>query len=416
MPSLRVQRLSNPAGTYTIHLPASKSMVNRYLILYHLPNLKLQGFNFELLRYSESRDSRLLFAALQNPGKKAWFEDGATPARFFMAWAAAMQLDIEIHGTEGLKKRSMLPLTQSLEAHGVKFTFLEHTGYLPLRLHATQELGAEFTIDREISSQFLSALMLIAPQIAPIVRIHTEGQWSSQSYIRLTEKCMNAAGIEVQYDDKTILVNSSAAHLPAEPHIEEDWSSAAWFYQCCALNPHTSFHFPNLHLNSLQEDAALAEMFHQLGVITSEENGIHIRNTGVVNSTPHFNFINNIDLAPAIICTCAALKLSATFSGYESLRHKESDRLNALTVNLKSFGVELHETDGLLKLRYTEAREKDQDTIQIQTFNDHRICMSFALLATQGHELEIDDPDCVEKSFPNFWNALRDCNFVLSHG
>lgn len=416
MPSLRVQLPSEPIGNYSIQLPASKSMVNRYLILYHLPNLKLEGFNFELLRYSESRDSRLLFAALQNPCEKVWFEDGATPARFFMAWAAAMQLDIEIHGTEGLKKRSMLPLTQSIEAHGVKFTFLEHTGYLPLRLHATQELGAEFTIDREISSQFLSALMLIAPQIAPIVRINTQGLWSSQSYIRLTEKCMNAVGIEVQYYDKTILVDSSAAQLPAEPHIEEDWSSAAWFYQCCALHPHATFHFPNLHIPSLQEDAVLADMFLQLGVVTTNQNGTQIRNTGLVNPTPHFNFINNIDLAPAVICTCAALKLSATFSGYESLRNKESDRLNALKINLESFGVELNEVNGMLELKYPDLVEVNKDIIHIQTFNDHRICMSFALLATKGQEIEIDDPECVEKSFPNFWNALRDCNFVLSHG
>jgi 3-phosphoshikimate 1-carboxyvinyltransferase len=110
------------------------------------------------------------------------------------------------------------------------------------------------------------------------------------------------------------------------------------------------------------------------------------------------------------------LKLSATFSGYESLRNKESDRLNALKINLETFGVELNEVNGMLELKYPDLVEVNKDIIHIQTFNDHRICMSFALLATKGQEIEIDDPECVEKSFPNFWNALRDCNFVLSHG
>lgn len=416
MPNLRVHPPSELSGTYTISLPASKSMVNRYLILYHLPKLKLDSFDPTRLRYSESRDSNLLFQALNKPSSAVWFEDGATPARFYTAWSAAMGLDVEIQGTEGLKKRSMLPLTSALEEHGVTFTFLEKAGYLPFKMHSTLPLGSKFNVDRDISSQFLSALMLIAPQVSEHVEIHTQGKWSSQSYIRLTEKCMNTAGIQVIFQGNAIFIDSSKAQLPVNPKIEDDWSSAAWFYQLCALNPQSKFHFPHLTIPSFQEDAQLADYYLKLGVSTHIENGILIESGGTIDPNPHFDFNNNIDLAPAIICTCAALKIAATFTGYETLRNKESDRLKALKINLHQMGVELIESNKVLQLHYSSAElAESKEPIHIQTFHDHRICMSFALM-TQSRIIEIDDSKCVEKSFPNFWNALQQCNFVLSHG
>ena len=227
---------------------------------------------------------------------------------------------------------------------------------------------------------------------------------------------MNAAGIQIDFHGDTISIDSSVAQLPTHPNIEDDWSSAAWFYQLCALNPKSKFRFPHLTIPSFQEDAQLADFYQRLGVSTRLDNGVTIEGGGPIDPNPHFDFNNNIDLAPAIICTCAALKIAATFTGYETLRNKESDRLQALKINLLQLGVELKELNGVLQLHYSSAElAATEEPIHIQTFNDHRICMSFALLATT-RGIEIDDPECVEKSFPNFWNALRQCNFVLTHG
>lgn len=405
MAKIHISRKHNFGKAISIELPYSKSIANRYLIL----NTIAKGIAFTV---AESRDCQLLQKALQSPANLCWFEDGATPARFFMAYACATDMKVTIDGTEGLRKRSVLELVNALTNAGAEITWKGEKGFLPVFIEkGIPGNTANFHIDRSMSSQFVSALMLASPALANPFTIHLTGKANSDSYIRLTALCMEDFGIHTEIHEDRIEIEHRNFKRPEKLIVESDWTSASYFFELCALHPNSSFLLQNLSSDNKQEDAALVPFFEQLGVkSTFVPEGLLIQNHGACSISPNFDLKNNIDTAPALICSCAALGLEATFTGIENLVFKESNRIEAINANLKHWGWMLEKEANLWQLKRLEQRT--DGAVTIRTFSDHRIAMAFAILA-DSKELEIDDVTCVEKSFPQFWNELRKCNFVI---
>ncbi|MBS3913873.1 MAG: hypothetical protein KG003_05200 [Bacteroidetes bacterium] len=392
-----------------IQLPESKSISNRYLILKHLFNSKtiLKGL-------SQSRDTQLLKTALELNKDCYWFEDGATPMRFFLAYAAARNMPCKIEGTPGLSKRSNLPLTQALSAAGAIFSFEGREGYLPIVIEKGLQHTSQIHISRELSSQFVSALMLVSPLLSGVVHLYLHGPANSEPYIQMTKKCMQNFGISSKWNPESncISIHSEGFLAPAEVQIETDWSSASYFYSLVACYPEFTIQLQGLKFSGMQGDEIAAKLFAHFGVKSEiQPDGILLQNIGEMDSEIEIDFTNCIDLAPAIICCSAYLNASVQFKGIHNLVYKESNRLEALQANLKQFGVEIIQKEKHWELKYEEVPVKKE--YSIQTFNDHRIAMAMSIFAMRGN-LNLDETESVVKSFPGFWSALGTCNFELS--
>jgi 3-phosphoshikimate 1-carboxyvinyltransferase len=391
-----------------ITLPGSKSISNRFLVL-----RALTGNNTILKDLSESRDTQLLQAALEKESETYWFEDGATPLRFFLAYAAVTGRTGLLDGISGLRSRTIAPLVEALEQAGASITFTQSPGFAPVLVAEKTTHSSHITVDRSASSQFVSALLLVAPKLSQKFHLQLRGNPSSDPYIQMTLKCMAEFGSINKYNPESnaILVDSSNFHSPELIQIEPDWSAASYFYALCACIPYSSFLFPKLKASGMQGDEKLQYFYQSLGVVTETTSaGLRIQNSGKVETSSGFDLKDQIDLAPAIICTCAYLRLEANFTGLENLKLKESDRLRSLEHNLNQFGCGILVTGNSWKLHY-QTPEKKNNPVFIKTFSDHRIAMAFSIFAL-SNTLEIDDAECVVKSFPGYWNELAKCNFV----
>lgn len=407
----RLHFKGNTGSEVEIQLPGSKSISNRFLIIRNLANssCEFQGL-------SNARDTRLLFDSLNNPTPSADFQDGATPYRFFTAWAAAKNMSTSVTGSTGLEKRSIEPLVNSLKSLGADIEYLHQAGYAPVKIKKGISHFKEVVVDHSQSSQFASALMLIAPIFPGEKVIHLTGSHEAGfGYLETTASCMRQAGVSTKIRQDQINIREGQYALPAQIGIEADWSSAAWFYMLCACMPEASFKMPRLQQASYQEDSQLATWFAELGVKTTfNESGIQIRKNGVAAKHKlHFDFKNNIDLAPALICTCAFLKLKATFWGLENLKFKESDRLKGLQKNLAQLGISLSESPAGWNLNFSRVTAVKE--LRFDTANDHRMVMAFSVFALR-QPIYLNWATCVEKSFPNYWKEMEKCNFVIQHG
>ncbi len=406
-----MELLFKPSGAQhrRIHLPGSKSLSNRYLIIHALSDsyCNLQGL-------SEARDTRLLQNALHNKGNEKYFADGATPFRFFLAYAAALRHTCILKGTNGLHQRNIAPMVNALSQLGAEIQYLEQAEHPPVALHSGIKEFKNVAIDRSISSQFVSALMLIAPHFKGNKTIELLGMpTSGNAYINMTAACMKTCGIKIEFTENFIQILDGKYHMPMSLDIEADWSSAAWFYAIVATQPGLSVSLPGLYSNSPQGDSNTPSFFNPLGVTTLVENDeLIIKNTGEIQSDLVFNLRDNIDLAPALIATCAYLNIPAKFQGLENLVHKESNRSESLRINLAALGYDFKS----VKEHWTLQKKEGvtiSNAVPIKTFSDHRIAMAFSIFA-QRHPLFIDDAECVEKSFPGYWDQLQKCNFVAT--
>lgn len=434
-----------------INLPGSKSQSNRVLILCHQLGLDLNLIE----NLSDSRDTTILKQTLlkldslkheieKNTDFFNWahynlqdqevnqlnnhvsnqlghesfdFIDAGTPARLILAYFSALGIITRLTGNSSLENRSMQPLIDVLESGGAKFEFNKKSGHFPIEITRPLNKFPKAQIDRTLSSQYVSALMLIAPLFKGVKTIQLTGIEHSNSYIQMTQKVMVDFGIKSTFNNNSIIIEDQELVIPKQITIESDWSSASYFYAACALIPHSEITINHLTSNSCQGDAACVTFFEDLGVKTTfHEQGCTLSNTGNRIQSFHWNLSNVPDLAPTLIVTAAALGLEPTIEGIENLKFKESNRIDVLNLNLQQFGYELLQKSESLdifllqKLQNLETHKNQE--FQIQTHSDHRMAMAFAPLAMK-HNIVIDDIDCVEKSFPNFWVELQKCNFEL---
>lgn len=405
-------RLNHTSKTITnpnIILPGSKSLSNRYLIIKAISesSCKINGL-------SAARDSMLLLNALENKSDSYYFEDGATPFRFFLAFAAAMHLQCCVFGNDGLKRRKINPFVDTMRDMGSQIKYIEKEGYPPIEIKEGIKKFNSITIDNSISSQFVSALMLIAPHFPSEKTIELTGNnQAGMAYIKMTAACMLECGINVTIQGNLIRVSEGKYILPSNIAVESDWSSAAFFYSFCACKSNSELILEGLKIDSHQGDSNTPKLYQQLGVETIfKNNKILIKNTGIISSGLEFNLKENIDMAPALISACAFLRKEATFYGLENLVHKESNRIHALNANLLQFGWQIIPKENHWKLSKTSEFEI-RNSFPIQTFSDHRIAMALSVFGLK-YNLAFDDADCVVKSFPGFWEQLQKCNFVVN--
>lgn len=393
-----------------IHLPASKSISNRVLIINALCYSP-----YPVRNLSDSDDTRVLTEALFSNKNKFDIGHAGTAMRFLTAFLSKIVGEWEVTGSERMKQRPIKILTDALNQLGAKIEYLEKEGFPPLKIFGSHLKGKTLELEGSISSQYISALLMIAPTIENGLILKLKGDVTSRSYIELTLKLMARFGIRYDWSGNTITVPEQH-YLPHEFTVEADWSGASYWYQMLALAEKGEIFLENLQLDSLQGDAQIAGWFKQFGISSAQkEQGVLLtKSPSVQPQKLNLDFIENPDMAQTLACLCVAKKIPFHFSGLKTLKIKETDRIAALQNELEKFGASLTEPDsgelawdGSLNLR------KAAKTPLIKTYHDHRMALAFAPMALAGYTLEIEDPMVVTKSYPTYWEDLKTVGFEI---
>ncbi|HAH60363.1 MAG TPA: 3-phosphoshikimate 1-carboxyvinyltransferase [Bacteroidales bacterium] len=395
----------------SVVLPFSKSIANRMIIMRYLSGSALP------LKLSESNDTHILEQLLQSiPVQQGMgiynAEDAGTVFRFMAAVLAITPGKHVLTGTTRMLNRPIKPLVDALCSLNANINYLKKQGYPPLLIQGRKLTGYQVKLDASLSSQFGSALMMIAPGLENGLVIELLGKVVSMPYLKLTATLMHMQGQDVEIKDNIISVAPGSLSFN-HPISEGDWSSASFWFGLAALVPGKEIIFENLNQDSPQGDRCLLKLFEPLGVISTwQSKHLHIikKHSGV----SHFeaDFTDCPDLLPAIAVSCAGMGISASLKGISTLRLKESDRVAAICDNLNRLGFKAINNEHELKLLPVQ-NKTDRSKLIINAFGDHRIAMAFALLGAQNRTIIIDTPGVVEKSYPQFWQHLEQAGVFL---
>ncbi len=395
-------------------LNGSKSIANRALII-----RALCAQNFEIHKLSNSKDSVTLDALLQqaaNPKvENDTYDAGAAGTTFrFMTAYLAMQTGTQIlTGSERMKQRPIGVLADALNELGANIEYLEKEGYPPLKIHAPKSLGERKTLDISAgtSSQYISALLMIAPTLPQGLELTLVGKIVSRPYIEMTLNLMQYFGVSHTWEGQTIRV-APQQYQAREFMVEADWSAASYPYIMAAFAEELDLQLHGLFQESVQGDSALVEMMAQFGIQTKfNETGIHLSKSGKA-ATDYFeyDFLRCPDLAQSIAVLCGGLGITAHFKGLETLRIKETDRIAALQQELAKVQVQVAAIgDEEMKI---SGKASFPNTPIFDTYEDHRMAMAFAPLALFG-KIQIAEPMVVVKSYPNYYEHLEALGFEV---
>ncbi|TAE51632.1 MAG: 3-phosphoshikimate 1-carboxyvinyltransferase [Cytophagales bacterium] len=391
------------------YLPASKSESNRALIIQHLAQYQQQK-NIAIQNLSTANDTKILKNLLENQNNITIFdaEDAGTVFRFMTAYLAITQKKTTLTGTTRMQERPIFPLVDALRQIGFDIKYTHQQGFPPIQFFENNTKKQTIIhIKANISSQFISALLMIAPLLESGLTIHLEGEVSSKPYILMTLSQMNFFGIDYSWEQNTIKIFPQIYQNNVYT-VESDWSAASYWYALVIFQKNTRLFLPNLFQNSKQGDNQIVEMAALLGVKTEfVENGIFIsqKEDFILPTNINFNFIDCPDLAQTIAVVCVLKGIKATFEGIESLKIKETDRIKALQNELPKIGGKMTEVkNGVFEIDNIE--NFDYVPTKILTYHDHRMCMAFAIAVFKFHTIEIENPDAVIKSYPEFWKDL----------
>jgi len=407
-----------------VSFSSSKSICNRLLIINALTGNKSVIHNL-----SESDDTKVLYQALINEPINIDIGHAGTSMRFLTAYLAAKPYEKDcsscnawacksdecpvkiITGSDRMQNRPIGVLVNALRQLGAKIEYAAKEGFPPLRIEGTKLKGGYLEIDGSVSSQYITAILLIAPTLEEGITLKLTGKIISQSYIKLTLDLMRFFGIEYHWENDTITIKPQI-YQPKELTAEADWSSASYWYEMIALSEGGKVHLSGLLPNSLQGDAKLVDFFAPLGVKTvfDDKGCILSHNESKINFF-EADFINNPDIAQTLAVTLVLKKISFKFTGLDTLRIKETDRIKALQVELAKMGANLVETTvGTLEWDGKFSCGEEGEII-IKTYDDHRMAMAFAPAAMMLKELTIEDPMVVTKSYPEYWDDLQKVGF-----
>jgi len=338
-----------------------------------------------------------------------------TTMRFLAAYLSAQRGTFTLTGSERMKKRPIGILVEALRGLGAKITYLEQEGFPPLQIEGGLLKGGEVEIDGNISSQFVSALLLIAPAFQNGLVIHFKGEITSRPYINMTLKMLEEFGVYGVWQENSISVSPQSYSLGEEPFeytVEGDWSAASYWYAFAALADEADFTINGLKHPSLQGDAIVAELFTFFGVKTEyTERGVRLTKIPVANAHFGLDFSDCPDLVQTAALTASALQIPGFFNGVHTLRIKETDRIVAMKNELAKIGTTL-EILGDSSMRTIPGEKLIQPSL-IQTYEDHRMAMCFAALAMKLDAVCIEHPEVVKKSYPGFWNDLKTAGFKI---
>ncbi|MDR2823863.1 MAG: 3-phosphoshikimate 1-carboxyvinyltransferase [Prevotellaceae bacterium] len=388
-----------------INLPSSKSISNRVLILNALCNNKLSVKNL-----STADDTKILQTALCSDEKICNLEGSGTAFRFFTAFAAATtRVERIVTGNERMLQRPVNHLVAALNHLGARVEFLGKTGLPPLKITPAAMRGGDVEIDASVSSQFISALMLIAAVLPHGLRMRLTGEIVSKPYIEMTRKLLGE--FSILCDEKGDLIEIAPQKIvPAAYEIENDWTGASYWYEFLAVAGTGAIFLPNLQCDSIQGDKIVAEIFAKLGVKTEFSTaGITISASSQNVDFFEFNFINNPDLVQTVVVTCCLKKIPFRFTGIKNLRIKETDRVAALIAECRKIGCVLEFAERENTLSWNRQNIDIEQNIKISPHADHRMAMAFAPAALK-FSLEIENQEVVTKSYPNFWKDMK--NFL----
>jgi 3-phosphoshikimate 1-carboxyvinyltransferase len=391
-------------GIHTIRLPASKSICNRALIIAAL----CQGLD-KLSNISEADDSQLLLKFLQSDNTGCINTGhGGTTFRFLLAYLVLAGADCTLEGSPRFNERPIGPLVEALRQLGGDITYLDKPGYPPVRIKPTSLKSTVIEMPADISSQFISAVLIIGPYLPDGIEIHLKGTIFSMPYIMMTLSIMEAYGAETNFDNNIIRVKNGS-YTPVYFTIESDWSAASYIYALSAFCPENTFHLPGLTQDSRQGDSALMRYGTYFGIESKfDENGLTIQKSSPCKTGFQADLIKEPDLSLALAVMCAGCGMEGKFNGLETLRIKETDRITALHQELSKVGVQLYELPLVEMYKYyLKGNLSFKNKPVFMTYHDHRMAMSLATLGV-FHPVIIDDPGVVTKSFPHYWEILKE--------
>lgn len=391
----------------SIDLPASKSISNRILIL---NALSLNQNPIDNL--SDCEDTQVLIDVFNSDSNEFDVRAAGTAMRFLTAFLSGVDGEWILKGSKRMHERPIHPLVDTLVSLGAEIEYLENRGFPPLKIKGKKLNGGEVYVSGSISSQFISALMMVAPVMRDGLTLHIQDEIISKPYIHLTAKLMEEFGVHFKWDDDKIQIKPQA-YKPIKYRVEPDWSAASYWYEIVALMPGSEVLLKGLYEKSYQGDANIVNLFKDLGVSTEfTDEGAVIRNSGKRTKKFFHNFIQEPDLAQTFAATCCFLKIPFVFSGIQSLRIKETNRVEALMIELKKLGYVLKDSSNEM-FEWDGERCFAEENPAIDTYEDHRMAMSLAPASVPLKTILINEPGVVSKSYPYFWDDLKKAGFTI---
>ncbi len=391
-----------------IQLPASKSIANRVLIINALAYSPM-----EIKNLSESDDTQVMLKSLTSDGNHFDIGPAGTAMRFLTAFLSKIVGEWTITGSERMKNRPIKILVDALTELGAKIEYIEKEGYPPLRIFGSSLKGKTIELEGNVSSQYISALLMIGPCMENGLTLKLLNKIISVPYINMTLSLMRYFGAEADWISEDTIKVKDTGYKPKEFFVESDWSGASYWYEIAALMQNeSSILLPDLFEDSLQGDSAIAEFYTNMGIKTVFKNGANLSNSEKPVERFEYNFINQPDLAQTAVVTCALKGIPFKFTGLQSLKIKETDRINALIVEMKKLGYVISESEDSVMEWNGETCEPDENPV-IDTYDDHRMAMCFAPAAIYFPGIQIEDPKVVSKSYPKYWDDLKAAGFTI---
>lgn len=412
---LHLEKAKGKRQKAKVKITGSKSETNRLLLLQALyPNLTLENS-------SNSDDSEVMSRALNSQltthnSQLIDVHHAGTAMRFLTAFFAIQEgKEVVLTGSSRMKERPIKILVDALNQLGAEISYEENEGFPPIKIKGKKLTQSKVSLPANVSSQYISALLLIAPKLENGLELILEGEITSIPYIKMTLALLNEIGVTTSFEKNIIKVNSQFTIHNSQFTIESDWSSASYWYSIVALSE-IGFQvtLSSYKKNSLQGDSALVNIYQDFGVETTfnTDNSITISKERIHNSqlTTHNSQLNNSpDIAQTIAVTCFGLGVGCDLTGLHTLKIKETDRLEALKIELTKLGAEISVTNDSLHLKSSSGIKEN---ISISTYQDHRMAMAFAPLALQV-PIVIEDAEVVSKSYPSFWEDLKTVGFKI---
>jgi len=390
-----------------LNITGSKSETNRLLLLKALfPNITLANT-------SNSDDSEVMQKALVGNDEIVDIHHAGTAMRFLTAYFAVNEgREVVMTGSSRMQERPIKILVDTLRQLGVEISYEKEEGYPPIRIKGKKVTASKVTLAANVSSQYISALLLVASKLENGLELTLEGEITSIPYIKMTLALLNDLDIKTSFEGNVIKVYPKETVETKEMVVESDWSSASYFFSLVALADAAKITLSSYKENSLQGDSELVSLYEKMGVKTTfQNNKMTLEKVAGFNyQDVNFELNNTPDIAQTIVVTCLGLGIGCHLTGLHTLKIKETDRLEALKTELTKLGANISVTNDSLTLLKSDTINHD---VKIGTYNDHRMAMAFAPLAIKV-PIIIEDAGVVSKSYPDFWDDLKALNFQIS--
>ena len=402
-------KIAHPNGHCegSINITGSKSETNRLLLLQALFN------GFELKNTSNSDDSKVMQKALQTSSDRIDIHHAGTAMRFLTAYFSHIQgRSVVLTGSSRMQERPIQILVDALRDIGASISYEKEEGFPPLKIHGKKLAGGKVELPADVSSQYISALLLLGPVLEQGLELHLVGKITSIPYINMTLSLLSSLGVSTSFEGQLICVSPMKEIKKDIQIVESDWSSASYFFSIAALSETAEIHLTSFRKESLQGDSVLRSIYDNLNVSSHFEGDTLIlkKENKPLPTSLKLDLSKAPDIAQTIAVSCYGLGIGCDLVGLHTLKIKETDRLEALNTELSKLGATIKVTENSLHL---SPGINFKENCSIPTYNDHRMAMAFAPLALKI-PLQIEASDVVSKSYPDFWKDMKKLNFQLN--